>query len=118
MDAAMTNPKVDSIDKTDPMLSKKGVVSAKLMCVESNNLKDEKISPILGRFNDFPETILFLATNDISYPDQLLAVEKMKKANINLEIITGKGMPHIWPLLPVMSEAKKALQHIVKRLNE
>lgn len=117
MDASMTNPDTVQIDKSDPMLSRIGVLSAKKMTVENDNLKSEMISPLYGSFEHFPQTILFLAENDITYPDQKLAVKKLIEANINHIVIIGKNMPHIWPLLPVMKEAKNALYEIIKLLN-
>jgi len=33
-----------------------------------------------------------------------------------LEVIDGKKMPHIWPLLPVMAEAKHALKEIIEHI--
>ncbi len=118
LDATMTNSEIDAIDKTDPMLSKPGVLSAKKMCALANDLDNEMISPIHGDFHDFPKTILFLAENDITYPDQKRLVQKLKNAQVDTEIILGKGMPHIWPLLPVMKEATLALKKMIGLLNQ
>lgn len=118
MDATMSNSEIDQIDKIDPMLSKLGVLSAKKMCIENEDLKNEMISPINGSFDKFPNTMLFLAENDITYPDQELALKKLIKANVNVEVIIGKKMPHIWPLLPIMKESKLALKQIINRLNK
>jgi len=117
MDASMTNPEIDTIDKIDPMLSKVGVVSAKTMCAGEMDLKNEAISPLYGSFDKFPDTVLFLAEHDITYPDQLLAAAKMIKSKVNVDMRIGIGMPHIWPLLPVMKEAKSALKDIIDILN-
>jgi acetyl esterase/lipase len=116
MDASLSNSKIDSLDKVDPMLSKVGVLSSKKMCAVNNDLNDKMISPINGNFHQFPKTVLFLAENDITYPDQLLAVEKMKGSGVDTEVIIGKGMPHVWPILPVMKEAKLALQEMINRI--
>ncbi len=116
MDATMSNSRIDEIDSNDPMLSKVGVISAKRMCAENNDLANAMMSPIYGSFESFPNTILFLAENDITYPDQLLVVQKLRKANINFEIFEGKGMPHIWPFLPFMKESKIALNLIIDKL--
>jgi len=43
MDASMTNPEIDKIDKSDPMLSKAGVLSGKKMCAENNDLSNPMI---------------------------------------------------------------------------
>ena len=116
LDASLSDPQSRDLDKTDPMLSAAGFLSAKLMCAENNNLKAANISPIYGSFHDFPKTIMYLADNDITYPDQLKMIDKLNHNKVELEVITGKGMPHIWPLLPIMTEAKMALEDIVKKL--
>ena len=117
MDASMSNPEIKLIEKTDPMLSITGVLSAKKMCAGNKNLKDPIISPLFANFEGFPKTILFLAQNDIMYPDGKLAKIKMKKSNVNIDVIEGENMPHIWPLLPVMKEAKTALNLIIQEID-
>lgn len=117
MDASMSNPEIEKVEHIDSMLSQKGILSAKKMCVENNDLKNPMISPLYGNFENFPRTILFLAENDITYPDQKLAVQKLIKAKVNHRVIEGNNMPHIWPLLPAMKEGKIALNDIIRILN-
>ena len=116
MDGSMSNPEIEKIDAIDPMISKKGVLSAKQMCVGNNDLKDSMISPLYGSFEKFPHTIIFSAKHDITYPDQKLAVQKCIDSKINLKLIEGQNMPHIWPLLPIMKEAKTALNKNIETL--
>ncbi len=118
MDATLSNPEIERVDKIDPILSKKGILSAKKMCSENGDLKSTLMSPLNGCFEKFPPTILFLAENDIMYPDQRLAVKKFLEAKVDFEVIEGKNMPHIWPYLPVMKEAKVALNRITRILNK
>ena len=118
MDASMSNPEIDIVDKKDPMLSKVGLLSAKKMCVGDVDLKDMMISPLYGSFNNFPKTVLFLAENDITYPDQKILVNKLRESNTEVTIVEGANMPHIWPFLPVMKEAKQSLEELINILNE
>lgn len=113
VDATFENPLIDEIERRDPILSKKGVLSAKLMCVENGDLTNPMISPIYGSFENFPETFLFMAEHDITYPDQQLLAQKLNELNIKNTVFFGKEMPHIWPFLPVMKEAKWALNSII-----
>lgn len=116
MDATMTNPEIETIDHIDPMLSRIGVLSAKQMCAGSSALDEPRISPIHGDFKGFPETILFAADHDIMFPDELLALKQMQEAGVTVDYIEGKNMPHIWPLLPVMKEAKDSLKMIIEKI--
>lgn len=116
MDASLSNPEIDRIDPLDPMLSKKGILSAKKMCAKDMELNNPMISPLHGSFEGFPTTMIFLGSHDIAYPDQKLTLEKMKQAKVEVEAIEGEQMPHIWPFLPVMKEAKLAFKEILNRL--
>ncbi|PKV51327.1 acetyl esterase/lipase [Aquimarina sp. MAR_2010_214] len=117
VDASLTNPKIKEIDLIDPILSVKGVKSAKKMCAGQSSLKDRMISPVYGGFDNFPPVHLFTATNDICSPDQEILIDKIKEAQGLIEVIKGKGMPHIWPILPILSEAKIAINKIVSIIN-
>lgn len=116
LDATFKNEKINAIDKKDRVLSRMGVVSAKRMCAD--HLDDIRISPINGAFNDFPTTCLYLAENDITFPDQLIFASKLQQEKVEHRVRIGKGMPHIWPLLPVMKEANRALHQIIDHINE
>ncbi len=117
MDASLSNSEIKEVDKKDPILSKLGVLSAKKMCAENEDLTAPNISPIHGSFNHFPETLLFLAEHDIMYPDQQILIEKLKESNIKFKAIIGKQMPHIWVLLPFFKEGKKAMKLLLNEIN-
>ncbi|WP_412476251.1 alpha/beta hydrolase [Flavobacterium sp. TBRC 19031] len=117
MDCSMENLEIDNIEHKDPMLSKKGVMSANSMCSNNGNLKNPLMSPIFGTFDKFPLTYLFMAENDITFPDQIIFSKKLKEFEVKSIIIKGENMPHIWPLLPLMRESKTALNLIIEELN-
>ena len=97
-DCSLTNPEILLKDKKDSMLSRNGVLSAKLMCARNIDLKSEVISPLYGSFKNFITTNLFIAENDIMQPAQELLVDKMIAENVNLKVYRRQEMPHIFPL--------------------
>ena len=116
LNATMNNVAINVLDKLDIILGKKGVLSAKKMCAENNDLTTPNISPIYGSFVNLPETIACLATDDIMYYDAKEMLAKFKENNIKYKVIKGEGMPHIWPLLPFLYEGKLAMKTIIKEL--
>ena len=112
LDMSMENPIINHIESKDIMLSKSGVISAKKMCAGLIELKSSIISPLYGSFKNFTPTYIFIGENDIMKPDAELFVEKLKKETIPVSVFKGDGMPHIWPLLPLLVEAKIALRQI------
>lgn len=117
LDASFSNPAIAAIEPQDPMLSVAGAKSAKQLCAIAGDLRDPRISPLYGSCKRFPETHLFAGELDITYPDQQVFAERLQEANVNFSLIIGKGMPHIWPLLPVMKEAKQARNQLIAILN-
>ncbi|TDS17751.1 alpha/beta hydrolase [Sphingobacterium paludis] len=117
-DAAFTNPEIKEVERKDVMLAKTGVLSAKQMVAVDGDLNDQNLSPLYGSFDGFPETLFFAATNDITYPDQKLLIEKMKNAQVQYKLIIGEDMPHIWPLLPIMRESRVALADMISFLKQ
>lgn len=116
-DATFSNPNISPLEEKDIMLSLKGVKSAKRMAARNLHLADRIISPINGSFKYFPKTILYLAEHDITFPDQILLANKLAFADVDNRVVIGKGMPHIWVFLLIMSEANEALTDIINEIN-
>lgn len=106
MDAAMSNPAIRELEGRDTMYARSGVLEANKICA-GEDLKRATISPLSGSFQGFPPTLAFVAENDIQSPDALLFCEKLRR-ECSVRVEHGKGMPHIWPLLP-MREGRQAL---------
>ena len=116
MDASLSNPAIPNKEIKDAMLSIKGVKSAKEMCAKNLPLTHPYLSPLYGTFKGFPETHLFIAEHDITSPDQELFAKKLNDMNIKCHTYYGKKMPHIWVLLPFLSEAKSDFGSILNIL--
>lgn len=116
MDFELNHPEVASLDQQDPMLSPVGLRSAKRMYAGSYALNDPYIVPIYGSFKGFPKTYLFIGTADVLSADEYTAAAQMREEGVDLTVIEGPSMPHIWPILPAMSEAKTALNQILEIL--
>ncbi len=108
----LTNPAIAAIDPLDPMLSTVGIRSANRFALGELSIEDPQVSPLYGNFEGAPPITFFLAEHDVLYPDGLLLAEKMRAAGIAVDIIIGKGMLHVWPVLPFMKEARVALGQI------
>jgi acetyl esterase/lipase len=115
-EASLCNPEIDNLEKTDPVLSKNGLLSANRMAAGNLSLKDEILSPLYGSFDNFPETYLFAAEQDILTPDILLMYEKMKKESVNVQLMYGKKMIHIWPFIPFLKKSSSALNVIINSI--
>lgn len=64
-------------------------------------LTDPEASPLFGNLEGLPSTSLFVGTYELLLPEGRALRDKMAASNGRLRYIEGKGMPHVWPLLPV-----------------
>lgn len=115
---SMDNPDVAAIEPLDPVLAKMGIESSNRMALGEESPQSAAFSPLLGTFEGFPSTSLFLAEHDILYPDGVLAAEKMKAEGVEVEVIIGQEMVHDWPYMPFVKEAIEALAQIEEMIAE
>ncbi len=73
---------------------------------------DWRISPIFGDLSVLPRTLLLAGSRDMLTPDSLAFAEKARAAGVDVEVLHGEGMVHVWPLID-MPEARRARDRIV-----
>ncbi|MDR0910885.1 MAG: alpha/beta hydrolase [Spirochaetaceae bacterium] len=67
-----------------------------------------------GDFKGFPEALIFSGTDDVFYPQIPAFVERLEAAGVKHDFVSGKGMMHDWPIMPIAPECLKALGQIVE----
>lgn len=77
--------------------------------------KDYKISPLFGDVKGLAKTLIFAGTGEIFYKDIKRFVEKLKNDGVDVKLVTGEEMFHIYPLFPI-PEARKAFKEIKKEM--
>jgi acetyl esterase/lipase len=64
-------------------------------------LTDPEASPLFGSLEGLPSTSLFVGTYELLLPEGRALRDRMAASNCRIRYIEGKGMPHVWPLLPL-----------------
>ncbi len=102
-------------DKDDPILGEIGLREIGKSWAGDLDTTDYKVSPLFGDCTNQAPTLIFAGTNEIFYKDIEKYVEKLKNSNVNVKLITGDGLFHIYPLFPI-PEARNAFGEIKKRI--
>jgi len=68
---------------------------------------DYLISPLYGKFNKMPKTLLFTATDESFYPDIYALAQKMNSEGTDLTYVTIEGGFHV---ISVMGDLKEGIQ--------
>ena len=111
----LSNPDTLAAARIDPWLDIDGGRESVRIYAGGLDFADWRISPAYGELAALPPTLVFSGTRDMLYPDTAVFVEKAREAGVQMELVTGKGMIHVWPLLPI-PEAKAARDTMIEFL--
>lgn len=117
VDATLTNPQTHEIAAIDPWLDIPGGRYAFQQFAAELEFSDWRISPIYGDLSVLPPVLVFSGTHDLLYPDTLSFVAKARQAGLDVTMVTGERMFHVWPLID-MREARSARDRIVEWLKD
>jgi|GEM_PF-1593455 len=74
---------------------------------------DPKLSPFFAEFHDLPPILMIAGEKEMPLDDTLLVAKKIEDAGGIAEVVIGKGMFHVYPLLHSLSPiAKQAFNEI------
>ena len=101
----------EKIEKTDPILGITGLKAIGEKWAGDLDTQDYKVSPYYGDNTNLPKTLIFTGTNEIFYTDIKKYYKKLQNEEIDVKLIEGEDLFHIYPLFP-NPEAKEALKII------
>lgn len=109
VDVSMSNPPYNSED--DPILGEIGLREIGKSWAGDFDTQDYRVSPLFGNNADLADTLIFAGEDEIFYKDIKKYVENLKNDGVNVKLITGNGLFHIYPLFPI-PEAIEAFKEI------
>ena len=113
VDVSMSNPPYDS--ENDPILGEIGLKEIGKSWAGEWDTRDYRVSPLVGDNENLPDTLIFAGEDEIFYSDITKYVESLEGDGVNVRLVTGKGLFHIYPLFP-MPETLITLKEIKKEI--
>lgn len=114
VDARMTNPDIAGV--RDPWLSPPGAVEvARVWMRPDGDLRDPRVSPLLGSLAGLPPLEVWIGTRDVLHPDVLLLAERCREAGTPCTVRETPGAVHVHPLTPT-PEGRTAAREVVAAL--
>lgn len=113
VDISMSNPPYDSED--DPILGEIGLKEIGRSWAGDWDTQDYRVSPLFGDNAGLPDTLIFVGGSEIFCRDIKKYVENLKKDGVDVKLIVGNGLFHIYPLFPI-PEAFGAFKEIKKEI--
>jgi epsilon-lactone hydrolase len=81
-----------------------------------DDLGRPEVSPALGDLRDLPPTLMFCGTRDLLVPGCRLLADRAADTNWDLTYLERPDLLHVFPLLPVIPEARVAWRHTLEFL--
>ena len=116
VDVGMNNPEIKKYENKDPFLEVESLRASVRPWLGDLDENDWHVSPINGNLKGLSNITIFLGTREIFYPDIVELYKKLDN-NANNELIIGKEMNHVYPIIPIpeSKEALNILNDIIKR---
>lgn len=113
VDISMGDVPYDSED--DPILGEIGLREIGKFWAGELDTEDYRVSPLFGDNAGLPKTLIFAGTGEIFHKDIIKYVDNLKRDGVDVRLIEGNGLFHIYPMFP-MPEARKAFKEIKKEI--
>ena len=111
VDVSMDNPDIEKYVAAEPMLHLDLVTVHGRYWAGNGDTHQWMVSPLFGDMTGLPPVTMYCGTRELLYPDILLAQDKLLAAGVDSTLITGHGLNHDWPLMP-LPEAEAAFGEI------
>lgn len=112
VDMTLENPDTHEAAKLDPWLDIPGGLEAVRLYAGHMDVSDWRVSPARGDLAALPPMLLFTGTHDLLYPDTIVFAEKARAEGVDVDLVVGDRMIHVWPLID-MPEARQARDRMV-----
>jgi len=110
-DLTLENTAIPRIEKRDPWLTRSGLQRAFALWLKGTPPGARSVNPMAQRLSALPPVYLFIGDRDILFPDCMELARRLHESGTKTEVHVGRGMCHVWPLLPV-PEARDSISQI------
>jgi epsilon-lactone hydrolase len=109
VDLTESTPDTAAMDDADPwlMLGKLRAYAG-WWAGSPDDLARPEVSPALGSLEGLPPALMFFGTRDLLLPGGRLLVRRAELAGWSLTYVEQPDLIHVYPLLPVIPEARRA----------
>ncbi len=116
-DLTCTGKSHTSNAEKDPMLRRDGLMESAKAYAGEVSLNLHHISPLYGKFDGFPPTLIQVGKDEVLYSDSEQLFKKMKKAGADATLSSWDGMWHVWHIWEIR-EAHEALAQVGAFIHE
>lgn len=96
--------------KADVMFNPHLLPQAAQLYLQGRSNTDPIASPLFANLQGLPEMLIFASEHEVLSADSTRLHEKARQAGVRTQLITRPRMPHVWPILIMLPEAKEDMR--------
>lgn len=116
LDATGTHPDQQQIARHDILARPAYLLDAARAYAGDLPLDDWRVSPLNGDVGRLPPMSVFTGSHDTVVTDSRRLVEQVTAAGGQIDYVEAAGMQHVYPILPLLGQARAARRSIAATL--
>ena len=118
VDLAAAGESIQSQAEADVMFTPESLKNAAQFYLNGREATDPVASPLYGDLQGLPPLLIFASRQEILLSDAQRLHDKALAAGVNSQLILETDMPHVWPIMVMLPEAKVSLRQVAAFLRE
>jgi len=118
VDLASTGESVQAQARTDVMFNPENLVDAAQLYLAGRSATDPVASPLYGNMEGLPALLIFASQSEILLSDATRLHDKAQAAGVTSQLVLQANMPHVWPIMVMLPEAKASLRQVAAFMRE
>ncbi len=118
VDLASTGESVQTQARTDVMFNPENLVAAAQLYLAGRSATDPVASPLYGDMEGLPALLIFASQSEILLSDATRLHDKAQAAGVTSQLVLQPNMPHVWPIMVMLPEAKASLRQVAAFMRE
>lgn len=116
LDVELRHPDQEAIKPLDLMARPAYLLDAGRVYAGDLPTDDWRVSPLFGDFTGLPPMHVFTGSHDIIVTDSRQLVDRVHAAGGRIDYTEAPGMQHVYPILPLLGEARSTKRKVAKLL--
>ena len=118
LDLAVTGESVQANARTDVMFNPENLADAAQYYLGGRSPSDPVASPLYGPVHGLPPLLIFASRSEILLSDASRLHDKALAAGVSSQLVLQSNLPHVWPIMVMLPEAKASLRQVAAFMRE
>jgi hypothetical protein len=118
VDLASTGESIHTQAQHDVMFNPENLMDAAQLYLAGRSATDPVASPLYGDLKGLPPLLIFASQSEILLSDATRLHDKAMASGVHSQLVLEPHMPHVWPIMVMLPEAKVSLRQVAAFMRE